>query len=257
MRVARFILAAAVFLTPLLAQSVTVQMQRAIYLEETTGDLDGAIQIYRQILAAGADARMFEAEAQFRLGACLLKKGDKRLAARAFQRLMQTHPEATNLVAQASTHFLDSEVGYSFTVPLGWTVVSHRPSQGPGTCVNLQDPEYQGTVGICAKSEAVAAGGIDARMAQGKADFAQNFRSGYAEFAIRPGGPAKGTVAGQNTLTLIADYRVAFQGQGETVWTTWVQTVATRSSVVVRVPSQKFDDFRSRFTPILNSYRIP
>jgi tetratricopeptide (TPR) repeat protein len=256
-RVARLILAAAVFLTPVLAQSVTVQMQRATYLEETAGDLEGAIQIYRQILAAGADARMYEAEAQFRLGACLLKKGDKPLAARAFQQLMQTHPEATNLVAQASTHFLDTEVGYSFTVPLGWTIVSHRPSQGPGTCVNLQDPESQATVGICAKSEAVAANGIDARMAKGEAEFVQNFQSGYAEFAIRPGSPAKGTLAGQHTLTLIADYRDAFQGQGRTVWATWVQTGATRSSVVVRVPSQKFDDFRSRFTPILNSYRIP
>ncbi len=141
MRIARLLFAAVIAVLPVSAQSVTVQLQRAIFLEETAGDLDAAIQIYRKILASGADARAYEAEAQYRLGACLLKKGDKPLAARTFQQLIQKHPEATDLVAQGSTHFQDSEVGYSLTVPLGWTVVSRRPSQGPGTCVNIDPPE--------------------------------------------------------------------------------------------------------------------
>src|SRR5215469_11669870 len=179
MKVVYLIFAAVFFQTPMWAQVVTVQMQRALYLEETAGDLGAAIQIYRQVLAAGASARVYEAEAQFRLGACLLKEGDKPQAARAFQQLMKTYPEATGLVSQASTHFVDAEVGYSFTIPLGWSIVSRLPNEGPGTCANLQDPEHQGSVTICAKREAVSADNIDARMAQGEADYVQKLRKQF------------------------------------------------------------------------------
>jgi hypothetical protein len=254
MKAVHLIFAAAFLQTPLLAQALTVQMQRALYLEETAGDLGAAIQIYRQVLAAGAGARVYEAEAQFRLGACLLKEGDKPQAARAFQQLMQTHPEATGLAAQASTHFVDAEVGYSFTIPLGWSIKSRLPNEGRGTCADLQDPEHQGSVTICAKREAVSAANIDARMAQGEAGYVQRLREQFPDFTPRSGSPVVGALAGQHTLTLIADYTVG--SERETRWTTWVQTEATRCSIAVRVPAQQLDDFRSRFTPILNSYRM-
>src|SRR5215469_14593884 len=250
MKAVHLIFAAVFFQTPIWAQAVTVQMQRALYLEETVGDLGAAIQIYRQVLAAGAGSRVYEAEAQFRLGACLLKEGDKPQAARAFQQLMQTHPEATGLVAQASTHFVDAEVGYSFTVPPGWSIRSRLPNEGPGSCAVLEDPEDQGAVTICAKRETVSAGNIDTRMEQGEAAFVQRLREQFPDLTPRSGSPVKGALARQHTLTLIADYTVG--SQRETRWTTWVQTEATRCSIAVRVPTLQFADFRLRFTPILN-----
>src|SRR5215469_8511461 len=195
MKAVHLIFAAVFFQTPMWAQVVTVQMQRALYLEETAGDLGAAIQIYRQVLAAGAGSRVYEAEAQFRLGACLLKEGDKPQAARAFQQLMQTHPEATGLVAQASTHFVDAEVGYSFTIPLGWSILSRLPNQGSGTCADLEDPEHQGSVTICAKREAVSAGNIDARLARGEAGFVQRLREQFHDFTPRSGSPVMGALA--------------------------------------------------------------
>ena len=50
-------------------------MQKAIYTQETTGDVDSAIQMYRRILAA-APPRQLAAQAQFRLAQALLQKGD-------------------------------------------------------------------------------------------------------------------------------------------------------------------------------------
>jgi tetratricopeptide (TPR) repeat protein len=235
------------------AQDVTVQMQRALYLEQTAGDLDGAIQIYREILTHGADAA-YEAEAQFRLGTCLLKTGNKAMAARTFQQLIQMHPEAAKLVAQATTHFVDSDVGYSFTVPLGWSVTSRPPRQGPGSCAELEDPEGQGfDVTICAKPEAISRGNIDARMAKGEANYLQDQLTRFPDFTLRSS-PVAGTLAGQHTLTLIADYTSG--SRRLTAWTTWVESEATRSSIAVRVPRPQLAEFRARFMPILNSYRV-
>jgi len=233
------------------AQSVTVQMQRAIYLEETAGDVDGAIQIYRQILAAGPEARAYEAEAQFHLGASLLRKGNKAQAARAFQELMRKWPEQTSLVDRASVHYVDP-VGYSFTIPTGWGLRPRLPfNGGPGTCVDLQDPENQGTATICAKPHTSQPGTIDDQLLKGEAELAKRARP----FTMHPGSPNFGWIGGQRTLTAIADF---LTGSGRsTEWATWVQTHKYRSSVIVVTRTHDFEAFQSRFLPILNSFKLP
>ena len=58
-----------------LAQTQTHLLQKGIFTEDTLGDLDAAIQIYRQVLAAHSVPRSIEAQAQLRLAESLRKKG--------------------------------------------------------------------------------------------------------------------------------------------------------------------------------------
>src|SRR5688572_28243154 len=51
-------------------QSSAELLEKAIYFEETTGDLDAAMKIYRQILEASDAQRGHAAQAQLRLGSC-------------------------------------------------------------------------------------------------------------------------------------------------------------------------------------------
>ncbi|HEX5108471.1 MAG TPA: DUF6152 family protein [Vicinamibacterales bacterium] len=57
------------------AQTQTHLLEKGIFTEDTLGDLDGAIQIYRQVLAAHWVPRSIEAQAQLRLTESLRKKG--------------------------------------------------------------------------------------------------------------------------------------------------------------------------------------
>jgi tetratricopeptide (TPR) repeat protein len=234
------------------AQTATVQLQRGIFLEETAGDLDGAIAIFRQILA-GSDARVYEAEAQYHLGACLLKKGNKAQAARAFQTLMQKHPEETTLLSKASVRYLDEEMGFGFTVPTGWGVQSRRPyNRGPGMCADLRDPEAKAVINICAKPDTVRPGDVDARLLRGAEQKISELKAALPDVTLRPGSPQPGWLAGQRTLTILAEYN------GDMLeWTTWVETEHTRSSIIVHLRAADFGEFRARFSPILESFRIP
>ena len=54
------------------ADSPSELLEKGIFSEETKGDLDEAIKIYRQILADAKANRGFVAQAQYRLGQCLL-----------------------------------------------------------------------------------------------------------------------------------------------------------------------------------------
>jgi tetratricopeptide (TPR) repeat protein len=83
------------------AQTVSDLLQKAIYAEETAGDLDGAIKLYRQVLAASTETRAFAAQAQYRVGTCLLRKGDQSGARQAFETLIKDYPDQTELVAKA------------------------------------------------------------------------------------------------------------------------------------------------------------
>jgi TolA-binding protein len=70
------------------AQSASELLQKGIYLQETVGDLDGAIKIYKQIAQTAQESRANAAQAQFRLGVCLEKKGLQAEAARVLQKVV-------------------------------------------------------------------------------------------------------------------------------------------------------------------------
>src|SRR5215468_1454841 len=76
-------------------------LESAIYAQEASGDLDTAIRIYQQILKAGPAQRMYAPQAQFRLGQCLLSKGDRRGATEAFQAVIRNYSNQAALVARA------------------------------------------------------------------------------------------------------------------------------------------------------------
>jgi hypothetical protein len=86
---------------PAVAQSTADLLQKGIYTQETLGDLDGAIKIYRQIANSASQSRTYAAQAQYRLALCLLKKGDNADAVKAFEKLAQDYPEEKELVAKA------------------------------------------------------------------------------------------------------------------------------------------------------------
>jgi len=97
----KFLLSVALTAALLQAQSKSELLQRGIYLQETMGDLDGAIKIYQQIAQAAQESRAIAAQAQFRLGVCLEKKGQHPEAARVLQKVITDYPEMTDLVARA------------------------------------------------------------------------------------------------------------------------------------------------------------
>lgn len=83
------------------AQTGAELLQKGIYTQETVGDIDGAIRLYQQVIALGGEAREQTAQAQYRLGQCLLRKGSTSEATKAFEKLIADFPEQKELVTAA------------------------------------------------------------------------------------------------------------------------------------------------------------
>src|SRR6516225_1562423 len=92
------VLGLALLATPGASQTVAELMQKAIYAQQTAGDFDTAIRIYRQILTSSGADRKTAAAVQFRLAQALLQKGDLSEAAREFQ-MLANYPEYKDAIA--------------------------------------------------------------------------------------------------------------------------------------------------------------
>jgi Tetratricopeptide repeat len=82
------------------AQPASDLLQSAIYNEEALGNPDAAIRIYRQILSS-PDLKVYAAQAQYRLGICLLRQGDVAGGRQELESVIRNYPGERELAARA------------------------------------------------------------------------------------------------------------------------------------------------------------
>jgi Tol biopolymer transport system component len=90
-----------VLTTATAAESFSVLLQKGIFAEETEGNLDAAIKIYQQITAEAATNFSVVAQAQYRLGVCYQKKGNKEQAISTLNDLLKQFPAEAALGQKA------------------------------------------------------------------------------------------------------------------------------------------------------------
>jgi len=82
------------------AQDPAVLLEKGIYTEETLGNLNEAIGIYQQVVAAAETNRATAALALFRLGMCYQKSGRSEDARAAFARLSKSYPDQREIISK-------------------------------------------------------------------------------------------------------------------------------------------------------------
>jgi hypothetical protein len=113
------------------AQPASDLLQSGIFAQEVSGDLDSAIRYYRQILSAGSSMRLYAAQAQFRLGICLLRKKDIPGARQTLQAVIDNYPGERELVARARENM--PPLGVLLPAPWGDYEVTEYRWTLPGT----------------------------------------------------------------------------------------------------------------------------
>ncbi|MBN1341133.1 MAG: DUF3108 domain-containing protein [Phycisphaerae bacterium] len=86
------------------SQSASVLLEKAIYAEQTVGDLAQAVEIYRKIIDDAEANRRHVAQAYYRLAMCYVKQGRTIQAHDLLRKLVKRFPEETALVAEAGKY---------------------------------------------------------------------------------------------------------------------------------------------------------
>jgi hypothetical protein len=92
-------LAALLAVVPVFAGTAGELLQKGIYTQQTIGDVDAAIQIYRQVIASAGSRRALAAHAQMQIVAALLQKGDPDGARREFNALVRRYSDQKEIIA--------------------------------------------------------------------------------------------------------------------------------------------------------------
>jgi hypothetical protein len=86
---------------PANAQSAADLLQKGIHAQETVGDVDSAIQIFRQVAASPAANKVLAAQAQYQLVVCMLQKGDRAAARKELDLLARNFSDQPDLATKA------------------------------------------------------------------------------------------------------------------------------------------------------------
>ena len=158
------------------AQTAAELLQKGIYAQQTAGNADGAIEIYRQVIGMAGVDRAMAARAQMQLVSAFLQKGDFSGAAREFDTLALTYGDQKEVVsamtmamrmaasmgmarpaaAQAPLTppvltkgtlqngvYHHTMTGTEIRLPAGWSVTGDGDSSGTGEAVTLRDDSGQ------------------------------------------------------------------------------------------------------------------
>src|ERR1035438_9506630 len=92
---------------PAKGQSAADLLQKGIHAQETVGDVDGAIQIFRQVAASPTANKVLAAQAQYQLVVCMLQKGDRAAARKELDLLARNFPDQADLATAGGTRSND------------------------------------------------------------------------------------------------------------------------------------------------------
>lgn len=122
-----------------LAQTAAEQLQKGIFAEQTQGNLDEAIVIYRQLANSALSQRDIAAQAQYRLALALLQKGDMTGASGEFQRLAQNYADYRTLISNLASRASHAGAPLMTSAVVGAqpAVAGARPTFERGAFVNL------------------------------------------------------------------------------------------------------------------------
>jgi len=223
-------LAAALIAAPGSAQSVAELLQKGIYAQQTAGDLDGAIQIFRQIVSSNPAQRVYAAQAQMHLAQALLQKGDLTGAAQEFTTLSANYSEFRDMISGMAGHmagvrhervfslgnvtlsqgepdrYVHHLTGVSLTAPAGWKLEGDSESSGGGQMVMFSSSNIQTDI-LAVWLKQPDGGGTDITgLLRASLERKSQDRTDFAGWKIRPESVQTRVVGGQQALSAIADY---------------------------------------------------
>jgi len=220
------------------AQSLSELLEKAIYTEETLGNVEGAIRIYEQIINGAIPGTDIRQQAQRRL---------------ASARLYLKNTPPLPLGTFDGHTYRHTKTGLSFSLPSRWVVRDTHPSSDNGEAVSITAVEPEGDVAVWMIPE-----GNDARSLNEKLDgspaMKMEDRRSRPNYRYRPDSIQRLVINGKAAIMAIADFG---EDRPYVEYLTWIYTERTHTFFYAVTEARDFERFRPQFDQLLRSTNIP
>jgi hypothetical protein len=273
-------LAAALAMVPAAAQTSAELMQKGIHLQETNGDADGAIQIYRQVIASPGAAQPLAAQAQARIVGALLQKGDLANAGQEFGKLARDYADQEQLVNSLGQQLRETakngptlllgdfrdgkyrhyRTGVELTIPPEWSFKTQKPDEGDWDRVDFAaSNSMAASAFVVMQPDPTPPERIAARLLeryQYKTAVQRRATRGYLEYHVRPESVQRRTVGGKQAWSAVADYTDA-AGEKMSEYLVLVHSEKNMVFFSVAASTPGFASVQRRFEPVLLTAQVP
>lgn len=222
------------------AQSYSELLQRAIYLQETRGDLEGALRLYRQIASQAPPSSDARAQAVERL-----------------QALQKARPAAAHARGGVNGRtYRHSATGLTLELPDGWEYRGTNPSSDNGEMVTMASSNPEASILLWLIPEKNDWDSLNQRL-DGSPDLKVENRisMGMPDYHIRPGSRQRVTIGGHQAMVAIGDFTDPSGPMEE--YLVWIYTEKTHTFFFSRVPAGQLARLTPQFDALLNSTVIP
>jgi hypothetical protein len=277
----RIVLLAATFSVPLAAQTLSEQLQKGIYTEETLGDRAEAARIYRRIIAAPAVPRAIAQDAERRLArltASPKPNGPESVTFFPDRAPVIVTAERRGNVENGRYRHVSS--GITFDLPAGWTAGETFASSDGGDMVMLTQEVTKRTISVWMIKEETPAAQVAARVAGAPANKLEQRHSGYSipgmlddrTYDIPRETVQPTLINGRDAIVAVGKYlgmsperaggssvtrRSAAGTEPMNEYMTWIYTPQTRAFFFARVPVDDLPLLRADFELLVYSAVIP
>jgi hypothetical protein len=236
-------------------QTISEQLQRAIYTQSMLGALDGAIRMYQQIIASSPSKSELRTQAERLLA-----------TAEAYRRSDGTGPRALGEVWSSSKYW-HRRTEITFEVPSGWNVQGTHPSSDNGEQVDISIPypdssklPAQMSVWMIKFPVAIDEATIEQQLDNAPLDkMRQRAQDGHDDWRLREvNGRVSGrmTYGGKPGVSALADYRA--NGRAMVEMMVWVVTNRSRAFFTLRMAAEDFyDGLLVTFLNVVYSAKVP
>jgi hypothetical protein len=260
------------FASGMAAQTVAEQLQKGIYAQDTAGNLDEAIAIYRRIITSGQAARAVAATVQARLTQALAQKGDLDGARLEFQTLTLVYAEYRELIAGLAKRMVAATLAQRAQRGTATDYTRYRHTATGAELTHMLGTSFQGdfdsfdggqmavfaghtlAVSVWLKPETqhpndlAAAVRNDLTIAPGRRTDLEGWT--VRQETVRPGGGTD-----RQWLSAVADY--TDQGKKMVELLTWYRTTKNHVFFFARVPADQLDANQSKFEKMVAAAVIP
>jgi hypothetical protein len=233
------------------AQSISELLQRGIYTQETVGDVEAAIRIYQQVIAATQQASELRAQAQRRLQAAERQLVEARLRSEGFIRARTAGEPLGTFDGRTYRH---TWTGTTFAVPDGWHFDDTVPSSDNGEMAYFTSKDGQTHVAVWMIKEKTPRADVSARLDGAPAQKITQ-RLGFEGYHYREGSIQRLPNGPHQALVAIAEYTEGSRSMTE--YLTWIYTETARVFFFTRVPAAELDRIRPLFDGMVYSAIIP
>jgi hypothetical protein len=253
-------------------QTIDEQLQKAIYAQETAGNLDEAIPILRQIAASRLASRAVAAEAHYRLAKALLDKGDRDGAARELQNLRANFGEYRDVIARLApqlvalelrrraqfgtapdyTHYRHTATGTELTHAFGTSFLGDSESPDGGHIAVFGG--HRLSVSVWLRPESIDPNSLEPAVRR-DVQLTTFQRQQFEGWNIRQQTIRAGGGPDRQWITAIAEY--TDQGRKMVELLTWYRTTKTRVVFFTRLPEEDLGEQQPNFSRMVGAAVIP